>query len=184
MKKLFLTLCVAFIGVSAFAQKGETAVGINLMYGTEISNLGIGAKAQYNFTDAIRGEASFNYFLEKDAMKMWDININAHYLFPVANKLKLYPLVGVTYTNWNLGSSILSDIENELKDMYDDWGIPSDDAEDFDSGSNSKGKFGANLGAGVQYDLSDKFAIGLEVKYQLVSDFNQVVFGIGGTYKF
>ena len=86
MKKLFLTLCVAFIGVSAFAQKGETAVGINLMYGTEISNLGIGAKAQYNFTDAIRGEASFNYFLEKDAMKMWDININAHYLFPVANK--------------------------------------------------------------------------------------------------
>ena len=68
--------------------------------------------------------------------------------------------------------------------MFDEWGIPSDDVEDFDSGSNSKGKFGANLGAGVQYDLSDKFAIGLEVKYQLVSDFNQVVFGIGGTYKF
>lgn len=81
MKKFFLMLCVALLSVGAFAQvKGDKSVGLNLSYGTEISNLGIGVKGQYNFTDAIRGEASFDYFLKKDGLKMWDININAHYL--------------------------------------------------------------------------------------------------------
>ena len=79
MKKLFLTLAVALICVCAQAQvKGDVGVGLNLSYGTEISNIGIGVKGQYNFTDAIRGEVSFDYFLKKDGNKMWDVNVNAH----------------------------------------------------------------------------------------------------------
>lgn len=100
MKKLFLTLAVALICVCAQAQvKGDVGVGLNLSYGTEISNIGIGVKGQYNFTDAIRGEVSFDYFLKKDGNKMWDVNVNAHYLFSVAEKFKVYPLVGLTYAN-------------------------------------------------------------------------------------
>lgn len=153
MKKIFITMCVALVSVCAFAQKGEKAVGVNLSYGTEISNIGIGVKGQYNFTDAIRGEVSFDYFLEKDYLKMWDINVNAHYLFNVAEKIKVYPLVGLTYTNWSAFSE-------------------------------SSGKFGANLGGGAQYDINEKLSLNLDIKYQLISDFNQAVFGVGATYKF
>ena len=68
MKKLFVLMSFIALGVgSVFAQKGEKAVGVNLGYGTEISNLGIGAKFQYGITDAIRTEASFNYFLKPSA---------------------------------------------------------------------------------------------------------------------
>ena len=178
MKKLFLTMCIALVSVVAFAQQGEKAVCVNLSYGTEISNLGIGVKGQYGLTDAIRLEAGFDYFLKKDYLSMWDINVNAHYLFPINEKFKVYPLVGLTYTSWSLdGEGVFDDVWEGVYD-YDDY---YDEEED---GSNSSGKFGVNLGAGIQYDITDKWAVNFELKYQLISDFNQAVFGLGIAYKF
>lgn len=104
MKKLLMTLCVAMIGVGAYAQKNYKAVGADLTYGSAFSNLGIGVKGQYGLTDKIRLEGSFDYFLEKDGVSMWNVNANAHYLFPVAEKVKVYPLAGLTYVNAGLGS--------------------------------------------------------------------------------
>ncbi len=178
MKKLFLTLAVALICVCAQAQvKGDVGVGLNLSYGTEISNIGIGVKGQYNFTDAIRGEVSFDYFLKKDATKMWDINVNAHYLFSVANKFKVYPLVGLTYTNWNWDF----DLSDDMKGYAGYEGYEGDEET---SGSSSTGRFGVNLGAGASYDITSNIAINLEIKYQIISNYNQVVFGIGAAYRF
>lgn len=178
MKKLFVLMSFIALGMSsAFAQKGEKAVGVNLGYGTEISNLGIGAKFQYGITDAIRAEASFDYFLKKDFVSMWDVNLNAHYLFPVADKFKVYPLVGLTYTNWKLdGFDISYGFDNaELDEEYGD---------DFSADSSNTGKFGVNLGAGAEYSINSNLSINFEVKYQLISDFNQAVFGLGVAYKF
>ncbi len=180
MKKLFLTMCIALVSVGAFAQKGEKAVGVNLSYGTEISNLGIGVKGQYGLTDAIRLEAGFDYFLEKDYLSMWDINVNAHYLFSVADKIKVYPLVGLTYTNWKADLKGATqdfwggEYDEDISDYYDEEG----------GGSASEGKFGVNLGGGVLYDINDKWAVNFEIKYQLISDMNQAVFGLGIAYKF
>ena len=174
MKKLFVLMSFIALGVSSvFAQKGEKAVGVNLGYGTEISNLGIGAKFQYGITDAIRAEASFNYFLKKDGANMWDVNVNAHYLFPIADKFKVYPLVGLTYANCkvDMGWSVEGMSPEDIQDLIE-------------TSSESEGRVGVNLGAGIQYDLSSKFAINFEVKYQLIKDFNQAVFGVGIAYKF
>ena len=178
MKRIFLALIVMLASISSFAQvKGDKAVGVNLSYGTEISSIGIGVKGQYNITDVIRGEASFGYFLEKDGMKMWDINVNAHYLFPVAEKIKVYPLVGFTYSNWRGGWSI---DDEETREWMKELG-----AEDDELGETSNmGRFGVNLGGGASYDLTDKLSLNFELKYQLISDFNQAVFSIGAAYKF
>jgi outer membrane protein X len=172
MKKLFLTLAVALICVCAQAQvKGDVGVGLNLSYGTEISNIGIGVKGQYNFTDAIRGEVSFDYFLKKDGNKMWDVNVNAHYLFSVAEKFKVYPLVGLTYANCSW--------DYDLSDLMQGY-----EGDEETSGSSSEGRFGVNLGAGASYDITSKIAINFEIKYQIISNYNQVVFGIGAAYRF
>jgi len=172
MRKLILTLIVALVSLCSYAQKSEKAVGVNLSYGTKISNIGVGVKGQYNITDAIRAEASFDYFLEKDGLKMWDINVNAHYLFPVANKIKVYPLAGVSYTNWTA-------VYIEYDYSYSE-GYTASEKE----GSSSTGKFGVNLGGGASYDITDKLVLNAEIKYQLISDFNQAVFGVGVAYKF
>jgi opacity protein-like surface antigen len=63
--------------------------------GDSYSNYGIGAKFQYNVTKPIRLEGSFTYFLKKDLISMWDLSVNAHYLFPIADKLTVYPLAGL-----------------------------------------------------------------------------------------
>lgn len=197
MKKLFLALCVALVSVSASAQKGQTAVGANVSYGTEISNIGFGVKGQYGITDAIRVEAGFDYFLKKDDCKFWNINLNAHYLFPLSDKLKVYPLVGLTYAHASASTGSIGEFNWGGKTgwegyvaMCNDLGqTPSKEEyeEDYgalDGSSSSDSKFGVNLGAGLQYDLSDKWAVNVEAKYQLISDFNQAVFSVGLAYKF
>ena len=177
MKKYVITLAMTLTSICAFAQQGEKAVGVNLSYGTEIKNLGIGIKGQYGITDAIRAEASFDYFLKKDGLSMWDVNLNVHYLFPITDKLKVYPLVGLSYANWKFDDFIeWDDSDDYFSDYDDDW--------DSDSSSSTTGKFGLNLGGGIQYDVTDVFSVGFEAKYQLINDFDQMIFGVGITYKF
>lgn len=166
MKRTFLTLCIALMSVCAFAQKGTTALGVNLSYGTEISNVGLGVKGQYNFTDAIRGQLSFDYFFKKDYVSMWDINADVHYLFPLNKGFTVYPLVGLTYTHWKA----------DLPDVYDEL---------LGGGDSSEGRFGGNVGGGVQYDINSSWAVNFEIKYQILGDgYGQAVFGFGAAYKF
>jgi outer membrane protein X len=96
MKKLIVALCVAVMSIGSIAaQKGQQAAGLNLGYGLDAEELYIGAKYQYGITDAIRAEANLNYWLTD--YTMFEVGVNAHYLFNVAEKIKVYPLVGVAY---------------------------------------------------------------------------------------
>ena len=162
---LMLTLFTAF-AIQA-QEKGDMVAGLNLSYGTKrsYSNFGVGAKFQYSFTDALRIEPSATYFFKKDYVSMWDINVNLHYLFHVADKFAFYPLAGVSL----LGAKA------DLGDSLKEYGVKA---------SASETKFGANLGAGAQYWLTDNFALAFEIKYQLVSDYDRPVFTLGAAYKF
>ncbi len=153
-----MAAAIFMVGASSvMAQKGEKAVGVNVNYGSEIKNVGIGAKLQYGITDAIRIEPAFNYYLEKDHVTFWDIDANLHYLFNVSEAVKVYPLAGVGYAHSGFS---------------------------YDGESTSSGDFAINVGAGAEYQLNEKFSIGAELKYQIISNFNQIVFGVGATYKF
>ena len=107
MKKLIVLFSMMFfIMGSAFAQKGIQAAGVHLSYGTEIESFGIGVKYQYNITNNIRLEPSMNYSFENNGVDQFDINANAHYLFPIASNVRLYPLAGLTFARWDLGDAV------------------------------------------------------------------------------
>lgn len=180
-KTLFVFAALVMLATSASAQFSNSkssrassddsrgAIGVNVSLATgDIGTIGFGAKAQYRFIDQFRGEASFNYFLKKAYTSSWDVNLNFHYLIPVANSIKVYPLAGVTYKR------IITDYEDALGVLS--YYLPDS--------SNSTGKFGANLGAGVDFDLSDSWKLNFETKYQLISDYGQVVLTVGAAYKF
>jgi len=104
MKKLILFMIImCCMAGNAMAQKGIKSVGIHLNYGTEIESFGIGAKLQQNITDEIRLEPSMNYFFANKGVDMLDVNFNAHYLFPMASNIRLYPLAGLTFERWDIG---------------------------------------------------------------------------------
>lgn len=156
MKKFFTLIIVAVMGYGfASAQKGEMAVGGNLLYGTEINMVGIGAKFQYGITDEIRGEASFNYYFPNKGYHMWDLNLNAHYLFDFASKFRAYPLAGLTVV-----------------------------CKSYSKTDESVTRFGLNLGGGCEYDISSNFVLNAEFKYSIVSSIDQAVFSLGAAYKF
>jgi hypothetical protein len=48
-------------------------------------------------TDAFRPEISFDYFIQKDNLSVWDININLHYLFHMKYGIYIYPILGATF---------------------------------------------------------------------------------------
>ncbi len=162
MKKILTLACVLMLGMGigqAQVHQGETAAGLNLVYGTEIDNLGIGAKFRYGIIDQLRGEVSFNYFFEKHHTSWWDVNINAHYLVGLWNEqLYIYPIAGLNYT--------MVDFKGEL---------------------NPKGEenhVGLNLGAGVEYEFTDHISANFEFRHTIIRKVDQGVFGLGINYKF
>ena len=151
------------MSLSASAQAGDKALGAQLVFGSETNSLGFGVKGQYYFTDHIRGEGSFDYFLKNKGISMWDINANVHYLFDVANKVKVYPLAGLGYTNWS------------YKYEYPGHSVIE----------GSDGRLAINLGGGAEYELTKDLSVNAELKYQIVSNnYSQLVLGVGVAYKF
>ena len=162
MKKLLLLVCAAVMSLSASAQAGDKALGAQLVFGSETNNIGLGVKGQYSFTDQLRGEASVDYFFKNKGVSMWDINANVHYLFDVADKFKVYPLAGLGYTNWSY--------------KYEFPGLPVVEGSD--------GRLAVNLGGGAEYELTKDLSVNAELKYQIISNYNQLVLGVGVACKF
>ncbi len=170
MKKLLLLVCAAVMSLSASAQAGDKALGAQLVFGSETNNIGLGVKGQYYFTDQLRGEASVDYFFKNKGFSMWDINANVHYLFDVANKVKVYPLAGLGYTNWSYTNDVIVIDENGNKRTTEFKG--------------SDGRLAINLGGGVEYELTKNLSVNAELKYQIISNYSQLALGMGVAYKF
>jgi outer membrane protein X len=162
MKKILTLVCAMMLGIgfaNAQVHKGETAAGLNLVYGSEIENLGLGARFQYGILDQLRAEVGFNYFFEKNHMSWWDVNINAHYLLGLWNEqLYIYPLAGMNYT--------MVDFKGELDDKGE------------------QNHVGLNLGAGIEYEINDHFGVNFEYRHTIIRKVDQGVFGLGINYKF
>lgn len=207
MKKFFISLCIAFVSVCSFAQSGDTKVGVYGAMGTENSNIGIGAKFQYNFTDAIRAEASFDYFLKKDNVTNMNGGLNLHYLIPISENFRVYPIVGISYIYWKfdyegalgdgfgasfeetmlnqgMSQSDLDMLKENAPDEYNRLKAEYESAYGSLEDSSSESKIGFNVGAGLEYDLSKNISIFAEGRYQIVSDFDQTVIAAGLSFKF
>lgn len=151
MKKIFIFLGLMFVMLSStYAQKGRQAIGFGLSYGTEIESAGLGIKYQYNITNPLRIEPSFNYFFENDNVSMLDLNVNFHYLCPVAQSVKLYPLFGLTMSNWMF----------DMHDLDVDW--DGDHVHVDDGGNHNEFRIGVNLGAGAEFALGRNWAMNVE----------------------
>lgn len=172
MRKLFLTAVIALLSIGAYAQKGQTYLGGQLAYPTDIESLGIGVKGGYGITDAIRAQATFDYFLKKNNVSWWDLNLDVHYLFPLGNNIKVYPLAGLTY------------LRGSVDGFTQTVNTPDGNITVGNNESYSDGNLGLNLGGGFQYDLTDKLVLNAEVKFQIIKNTNQGVISAGLAYKF
>ena len=161
MKKILTLVCMLMlaVGLNAQTHQGESAAGVQLVYGSEIESLGVGIKYQYGILDQLRAEVGINYFFEHNHMQWWDVNVNAHYLVALWNeRLHIYPIAGLNYT-----------------------------MVDFKGADNPKGEenhVGLNLGAGIEYDFTEHFGACFEYRHTIIRKVDQGVFALGLNYKF
>jgi outer membrane protein X len=161
MKKIviFALILMASFG-SAMAQKQGLAIGGQVNYLTDSELTGLAFKLQYTLPHSFRLEGTAENYFKKDGLSMWGLNANIHYLIPLASVLTLYPIAGLGFTAWNT-------------DYYDG-----------NNGSDTTNKISVNLGAGLQLNLPNNFALDFETKYQIIDNYNQAVIGLGLMYHF
>lgn len=180
MKKLFVLMFVAMLGMSAQAQeKGDFAVGLRA--GATFTKLeiddwkvdetttqfGIGAFGQYSLTNHWRFELEGVYHPKKDHVSDFVVGLNVHYLFNLGENLKIYPILGYalafvnteTFTESNRGSSVTVEGDNTT-----DGGI--------------------QLGVGLQANLGGNWFVSGEYMYQpgIFGDSHVTMAGVG--YRF
>ncbi|MDE6136324.1 MAG: porin family protein [Muribaculaceae bacterium] len=171
MKKLVIALCIALAGIAAHAQEsGSMGLGVNLGVAPILedgapTNFEIGAKFQYGLTGTVRLQADLDYAFKADYVDVLTVSANAHFLIPVADKVRLYPLAGLGYgrvgysAGFNFGGGHF-----KVSDHFS--------------------RFLFNVGLGGEYDFATNLAVNLEFKYQYMKDFNRLPILLGLTYRF
>lgn len=167
MKKFrFFLLTLAMVAGVATANAQENAGGVyfNWAIGSNSLNCtGIGVKYDHLMSENFRIEPSFTYYFHNDDYNLYEASVNAHYLFHLDDmQSHFYPIFGLTTV---FGKYKFTDINGN-------------------GDSNSFGRFGCNIGAGYQYDVTDDFALTAEAKYKLVYDYAQFNLSIGCLIKF
>lgn len=163
LKSTFFGILIG-LGLVLSAQAQENIrIGAMLAYGSEIENPGIGVNAEISIMENLNLAPSLIYFIPKEQYgfktNWFEISANANYYFLKQSGLNVYALGGLNYTH--------------LKTSYDGkniWGVTNDV-------SASEGRFGLNLGGGVNFPLG-KITPFAEVKYVVIED-GQVVAGAG-----
>lgn len=165
MRKILFALLLAITAVSARADVGEFALGVQTVYGTDSKAPGIGLHLKYNFRYHLRTNWSTNYNFKRHGVQSVDSNFDFNYLFYIGEKVRIYPLAGLMARVWF------------WKDRYT---IGTEEYAD----SDSDGRFGVNGGGGIDYVINDHFIVNAEAKYQYLKDADQVHCSIGVSYVF
>jgi len=163
-----MTICAAVLSFGSVcaqnyedyseAEAGDWAIGagLNLASGKSITNFGFQLpRLQYYFHSNIRVEASFNYFFKSKECIDWDIDLDVHpYIFPMKYGLHVYPVVGLAF--WH----------RKQTEIEKNWG-----------------RVGVNIGAGFQYDITERLFCNLQYKYFITNDFSHSNFNVGIAYR-
>lgn len=145
----------------AFSVKAQDnfRIGAMIAYGSEVENIGIGVNAEIPIIENLTIAPSFIYYLPKDEyglkMNWFEANANANYYFVNQENIGVYALGGLNYSS--------------IKVSFDDEWLGDYSASD--------GRFGLNLGGGINFNLGavTPFA---ELKYVII-DGGQFVAGAG-----
>ena len=149
----------AELGYNPYIRKNALAGSADIQYGTEIESVGLGFKFSWMMTNDWRLAPNMTFWLKNNDLSSFDINVDVHYLAHLNNRWRMYPIAGLTLAYWKQDA-------NATKNK--------------DSGT----KFGINLGAGIEFDIDRHFFINSELKYRLISKYDQGIIALGVGYRF
>lgn len=158
MKKYIFMAVVTLLSVfNANAEQGDISAAAQFVYASKHSMAGLGAQVQFEPLTNFRIAPEFIYFFENNHRSALNANLNLHYVIRTSSSFSIYPLVGFSYGNYKVDST--------LGDFSDD-------------------RCGANVGAGAEYRVQQNFYFFSEERFQIMKDNNQSVTVLGLKYTF
>ena len=113
-------------------------------------------------------------------------SIGVKYQYNITNNIRLEPSAnyffekrGIDMFDFNANAHYLIPTENNIR-LYPLAGLTF---TRWDLGKVAN-RLGLNIGGGAEFDVSDNLFVNMELKYQIVKDFDQAVFNVGLTYMF
>jgi len=166
-KTLFVFAAFLLAGMGQLFAQDSKRIGAQLIYGTDINSLGIGAIAEFPVADRMVISPSFSFYFPNDEgfvkTSAFEINGNLNYTFVEENNILFYGIGGLNYTNYKVKTNMAQ------------VGYPNYSA--------SSGEIGLNLGAGANFDLGKNFVPFGEVKY-ILGGFDRLVLAAGIKFNF
>lgn len=160
VKKIFrialgsLLLASVFSPVKAFSQKGEKSLGVMGGYATYNDGGFANVNFQYSVADHIRIAPSVGYVFRNDQKSAFTLSADVQFPFRIVKAFNVYPLVGITFNNWNY--------------TYRD----------------DRSRVGADFGGGFDLYLTSYLKMSIEGKYSLMNDTSGGYIGFGMAYVF
>jgi outer membrane protein X len=158
MKKYIFMAVVALLSVfNANAEQNDISAAVQFVYASKHSMAGLGAQVQFEPATNFRIAPEFIYFFENNHRSAINANLNLHYVIHTSSAFALYPLLGFSYGNYKVDSSL---------------------------GNHSDNLCGANVGVGAEYRVQQNLYFFSEERFQIMKDRNQSVTVLGLKYTF
>ncbi|MBZ4651974.1 MAG: putative secreted protein [Proteiniphilum sp.] len=159
VKRLVLLISLICSISTLHAQfEGTWGVGVHAGYASAAERPGAGVHLHYYLTNNLRFVPSYTRFLERKGEGLWMAETDLHYILPLSYAASLYPLAGVHYSNWHYDPTAAGAIAME---------------------EHTNHRLGASLGLGFQHDISYRVRANLELKYQFINDYSQLLLTAG-----
>ena len=171
MKKFLMIAVMAMSALSMSAQDSKFAAGVNFDFATfkGYTAPGFGIKLQYNFTEALRAELGYTYYLNSkldaawlgDEPKdgIWTINLNFAYMFKVSDKVKIGPMAGIAMVSTHMNDAAKGVYAAEAALINQAFGTNLDNVKNTMA-------FGFQIGAAADFQVSDHFKVGVDAYYK------------------
>ena len=156
MKKHLLALTFGLVAFTGFYANAQFSFGGSLAYGSESEDLGFQLRAMYGINEHWRPAVDYIYYFDGvENFSLNEFNLNTHFNFVGQEKFSAHLLAGLNLMIFRISGF---------------------------GGNISNTEVGFNLGAGGQISITDNISALAELKYNLASDFDQLVIGVGAVY--
>lgn len=155
MKKIKLIIALVFLSVAGYAQKGHSSMGASVGYALDVESVTFGVDYRYNPSSNVRLAPSLTHMFRNNGVSAWYIALDAHYLVRVSRNFSFYPIGGLDLSVWS-----------------------------FKGYRENINRLGLNVGLGGEVYATSEISVGLDMKYNLIKDFDQALAAVRVAYHF
>lgn len=155
MKKLIVTVALAFLSAAGYAQQGHASAGVNTGYALDRESVTFGLDFRYNVWRNVRIAPSVTHMFRNNGASAWYIDFDVHYVVSVTRYFAFYPIGGMGMSVW-----------------------------DFKGSDGNRTRLGLNVGIGAELYVTDEISVGTDMKYNLTKDYDQALVAVRVAYHF